>query len=135
MGKLYLDMEFTNGNYYLAEIVGIALVAGEGGYAFHSYVKIHYSLPKIVQRLTGVTNRTIKSLGHPFREVMDEFVEFLQAQSETIPIIIAHGVYLHDCPILLANCMKHNYDWTPLAGLCSSIVFEFFRIMDTRDLV
>ena len=94
----------------------IYLKAGEGGYAFHSYVKIHYAVPKIVQRLTGVTNRTIKSLGHPFREVMDGLVELLQAQSETIPIIIALGGYLHAFPILPANCIKRNYDWTPLAG-------------------
>ena len=43
---------------------------------------------------------------------MDGPVEFLlreQAHSETIPVIIAYGGYLHDCPIL-ANCVKHNYD-------------------------
>ena len=40
-------------------------------------------------------------------------MDFPQAQSETV--IIAHGGYLHDFPIL-ANCMKHNYDWTPLEG-------------------
>ena len=44
---------------------------------------------------------------------MDGLVEFLQVQSETI--IIAHGGYLYDFPIL-AKCMKHNYDWTPLEG-------------------
>ena len=26
------------------------------------------------------------------------------------PIIIAHGGYVHDFPILLASCMKHNYN-------------------------
>ena len=61
MGKLYLDMEFTNGNYYLADILEIALVSEESGYAFHSSVKIHYSVAKIVQQLTGITNKTIKS--------------------------------------------------------------------------
>ena len=41
-------------------------------------------------------------------------VEFLRVQSETI--IIAYGGYLFDFPILLVNCMKHNYDWTSLEG-------------------
>ena len=41
---------------------------------------------------------------------MDGHFEFLQAWSETIPIIITHGGYLHDFPILLANCMKNNYE-------------------------
>ena len=29
MGRFYLDMEFTNGNYYLVDILEIALVAEE----------------------------------------------------------------------------------------------------------
>ena len=44
---------------------------------------------------------------------MDGLVRFLhreQARSETLPFIIAHGGYLHDFPILLASCMKHNCD-------------------------
>ena len=33
-------------------------------------------------------------------------------------IIIAHGGYAHDFPIILASCMKDNYnDYTVLAGL------------------
>ena len=43
-GKVYLDMEFTHGNYYSADILEIALVSEESGYAFHSSVKIHYSV-------------------------------------------------------------------------------------------
>ena len=120
MGKFYLDMEFTNGNYYLADILEIALVAEESGYAFHSYVKIHYSVPKRVSELTNITNKIIKTNGCPFRDVMIRLVEFLQheqAHSDTIPIIIAHGGYLHDFPILLASCMKYKYyDFTTLAG-------------------
>ena len=113
MGKFYLDLEFTKGNYYLAAILEIALVAGESGNMFHSYVKIHYSVPQRVQQLTGITNSTTKTLGLTFREVMDGLVEVLhreQAWGETPPIIIAHGGYLHDFPILLASCMKHNCD-------------------------
>ena len=97
----------------MADILKIALVLEESGYAFHSYVSLHYSVPQRVQQLTGITNNTIKTLGPPFREVMDGLVAFLhreQAQSETIPIIIARGGYLHDFPILLANCMKHDGD-------------------------
>ena len=44
MGKFYLDLEFTNGNFYLADILELALLSEESGYAFHSYVKIHYSV-------------------------------------------------------------------------------------------
>ena len=54
-----------------------ALLSGESGNVFQSYVQIHYSIPKRVQQLTGITNRPIKSLDVPFRTVMDELEEFL----------------------------------------------------------
>ena len=111
IGKFYLDLEFTNGDYYLADVLEIALVAGESGSILHSYVKIHYSVPQRVQQLKGITNGTINTLGLPFTEVMDGLVEFLhreQARGEMHPIIIAHGGYLQDFPILIASCMKHN---------------------------
>ena len=44
---------------------------------------------------------------------MDELVDFLhreQARGETLTVIIAHAGCLHDLPILLANCMKHDCD-------------------------
>ena len=66
MGRFYLDMEFTNGNYYLADILEIAVVAEESGNIYHRYVKIHYSVPKQVLLLTVITNRTIETHGVPF---------------------------------------------------------------------
>ena len=40
MGRFYLDVEFTNGNY-LTDILGIALVEEESGNIYRRYVKIH----------------------------------------------------------------------------------------------
>ena len=68
--------------------------------------------------LTGITNRTIETHGVPFRDVMDVLVSFVRREATEPPIIIAHGGYVHDFPILLASCMKHNYnDYTVLAEL------------------
>ena len=64
-------MEFTNGNYYLVDILEIDLLAEEIGNVYHSYVKINYSVQKLVQLLTGMTNRTIETLGVPFRNVIE----------------------------------------------------------------
>ena len=75
--KPMADLESTNGNYYLSDILKVSLLAEESGNAFHSYVLLHYSVPKRVQQLAGITNKTIKSLGLPFREVMDGLVDFL----------------------------------------------------------
>ena len=111
-------MEFTNGNYYLTDMLEIAVVAEERGNIYHRYVKIPYSVPKLVQLLTGITNRTIETHGVPFRDVMDGLVAFIRREATEPAIIIAHGGYVHDCPILLASCMKHNYsDFAVLAEL------------------
>ena len=125
MGRFYLDIDFTNGNYYLADIIEIALIAEESRNIFHSYVKIHYSIPRRVQQLTNISNKTVKYVGLSFRIMMDALNGFLcceQAQSETIPIIIAHGGFLNDFTILLANCAKHEYDnYSLLLGNCTYV--------------
>ena len=102
-------MEFTNGNYYLTDILEIAVVAEESGNIYHRYVKIPYSVPKQVQLLTGIKNRTIETHGVSFRDVMDGLVAFIRRETTEPGIIIAHGGYGHDFPILLASCMKHTY--------------------------
>ena len=119
MGSFYLDMEFTNGNDYLVDILEISLLADESGNVYHSYVKINYSVPKQMQLLTEITNRTIETHGVPFRNVMDGLVEFIRRkQAHTPSLIIAHEGYVHDFPILQESCMKHNYnDYTVLAEL------------------
>ena len=111
MRKFFLDMEFTNGNYYFADIIEIALLSEESGYAFHSDVKVHYSMPKRVKELMNITDRTLVAIGCEFNDSMAALVEFIHnEQSHTDPNIIAHGGYPHNFPILLANCMKHNFN-------------------------
>ena len=79
---------------------------------------IHYSVPKQVQLLTGITNRTSENHWVPFRDVMDGLVAFIRREAMEPAIIIAHRGYVHDFPILLASCMKHNYsDFAVLAEL------------------
>ena len=101
-----MDMEFTNGNYYLTDILEITVVAEESGNIYHRYVKKHYSVPKQVQLLTGNTTRTIENHGVPFSDVMGELVEFIRREAKEPAIIIAHGGYLHDFPILLASLVR-----------------------------
>ena len=47
------------------------MAAEESGNIYYRYVKIHYSFPKQVQLLTGITSRTIETHGVPFRDVMN----------------------------------------------------------------
>ena len=88
------------------------MVAEESENIYHRYVKIHYSVPKQVQVLTGITNRTIETHGVRFRVV------FIRREATERAIFTAHGGYVYDFPILLASCMKHNYsDFAVLAEL------------------
>ena len=125
MGKFFLDMEFTNGNYYLTDIIEMALIAEESGNAFHSYIRIHYSIPKRVKELTNITDITLAAIGCRFNDSTTALVE--QLQSATDPIIIAHGGYLHDFPILLANCMKYNFNDFGILKDC--LVIDSVRIL------
>ena len=49
---------------------------------------------------------------------MDGFVAFIRREATEPAIIIAHGGYVHDFPILQESCTKHNYsDFAVLAEL------------------
>ena len=63
--------------------------------------------------LANKTDRKLDAIVCGFNDSMTAFMEFIrneQLQSATDPVIIAHGGYLHDFPILLANCMKYNFE-------------------------
>ena len=107
-----MDLEFTNGNYYLADIIEMAVIAEESGNVFHMYVRIHYSIPKRVQELTKINDRILTNLGCSFKDVVITMIDFIRSEqldSNTDPVIVSHGGYYNDFPILLANCMKHGF--------------------------
>ena len=109
MGRFYLDMEYTNGNFYLSDIIEISLVAEKTAHEFHSYVTIPYRLPVNVKALTRITDEKLIADGCSFYETMCALVDFISIESTDPPIIIAHGGYHHDFPILFANCDKYGF--------------------------
>ena len=116
-----MDVEYTNGNYYLGDIFDIAVLSENSGYAFHSYINIRYKIPKYLKTICNTTDTMIKN-SQPFCKVMKELIQFINHEEEggdtpaTATTIIAHGGYQCDFPLLIANCMKKEYDFrTPLA--------------------
>ena len=109
MGRFYLDLEFTNGNFYLADIIEMSLVAENTNHEFHSYVRIPYRLPANVKTLTSITDEKLIADGCSFYEAMCALVDFISTESTDPPTIIAHGGYHHDFPILFANCYKYGF--------------------------
>ena len=109
-------MEWTNGNFYLGDIFEIAVISGDSGHIFHSYVKIHYKLSENIKFLCGITDDILEN-NDSFSNVFITLLNFLekeQATSNTLPLIIAHGGYDHDFPLMLTNCMKHKCDFSAL---------------------
>ena len=98
MGRFHLDMEWTNGNFYLGNIFEMAVISEDSEHEFHSYVKIHYKLSENIKFLCGIMDDTLEN-NDSFASVFISLLNFLekeQAMSNTPPIIIAHGGYDHD---------------------------------------
>ena len=116
MGRFYLDTEYTNGNYYLGDIFEIAVLSEQSGYIFHTYIKIHNKLPSYVRKLCNITDTILEMRSEHFNDVMDDLIEFINQESPRDDvIIIAHGGFLTDFPLLIVNCMKAKYDYTRFA--------------------
>ena len=115
MGIFYLDIEYTNGNYYLGDIFEIALLSDASGYTFHSYINIPIkSIPYYVRQLCNVNDNMIQS-SQSFIHVIQSMFTFMENEEKNNKdnektIIIAHGGYLTDFPILFINCMKIGFD-------------------------
>ena len=98
MLRSYLDMEWTNENFYLGDIFEIAVISRDSGHIFHSYVKIHYKLSENTKFLCGITGY-IHENNDSFANVFVTLLNFLekeQTTSNTLALIIAHGGYDHD---------------------------------------
>ena len=89
-----MDMEFTNRNNYLVDILEIALLEEESGNVYHSYVKMNYSISKQMQLLTGITNRTIETRRVPFRNAMYGHVESIRREATTPAIMTSQFLFL-----------------------------------------
>ena len=119
MNRFYFDTEYSNGNYYLGDIFEIAVLSEKSGYIFHSYIKIPQPLSPFIMQFCHVTRKKLDMLSLPFNQVMRELIDFIDQESTTTSdeaaaiIIIGHGALLTDFPLLIANCIKNSFDYTP----------------------
>ena len=85
MGRFYLDMEWTNGNFYLGDIIEIAVISGDSGHIFHSYVKIHYKLSENIKFLCGITDDILEN-NDSFANVFITLLNVLEKEQATLYI-------------------------------------------------
>ena len=124
MGVFFLDLEFVNGNFYLADIFEIALLSHNSKHLFHNYIKLHQPLPRYVQKLTHLNDEFLIENGTSFKKTMSNFIAFLQHEQTLDPtplVIVAHGGFFSDFPILLSNCFKYNFKNINILKECTFI--------------
>ena len=57
---MYIDLEYTNGNLYIADILEIAVVSGDTENVFHTLISIDYEIPSVVTEITGLTTHAVQ---------------------------------------------------------------------------
>ena len=120
----FLDTEYTNGNLYLGDIFEIACISSDDK-VFHSYINISSDISCYVKRLCDVNIGTLQQ-SPTFENVIDRFIDFIN-QDKTQPILIGHGAFLSDFPLILANCMKNCYDYSKLKDCIFIDSMEAFK--------
>ena len=118
-------MEFTNGNNYLTDILEIAVVAEESGNIYHRYGKIHYSVPKQVQLLTGIRNRTIETLGFHLETWRMDLLRLFYAKQRKPAIIISLAILAELVYVdIMQNLEDAGYGRPGLEALCEEHKIE-----------
>ena len=104
MCVVYIYLEYTNGNYYMCDIIEIAAVSERTDATYHTLVKIEDRMPPNVTKLTGITD----AVGIPFPDAFNGLIEFIRRESTWDPTIISPGGIATDFPLIATNCMKHG---------------------------
>ena len=114
MVVVYIDLEYTNGNFYLGDVIEIAATGGESGWIFRKYINIGYKLSPLINGLTGITDEKLHPSGVSFNEAFEGLSSFIRQEqrgSNTELTLISHGGTHGEFSILLANCMKKDIDY------------------------
>ena len=62
MMKVYIDFEYTHGNYYMSDIIEMAAIGEDSGWTFHKYINVNYKLPLNVTKLTEITDEKLERM-------------------------------------------------------------------------
>ena len=108
MGVFYLDLEFTNGNFYVGDIFEIAVLSEHSGNMFHSYIYTPERISSYVLHMCGVEIERIRQ-APTFCVIMTDLFNFIKEENdEKQVILIAHGGLGSDFPLLFVNCMRRQ---------------------------
>ena len=127
MTIFYIDTEYNDGNLYIGDIFEIACLSSTGK-LFHSYINIPTNVSHYVQKLCNLKLSKLKQ-SPQFSDVIDELISFITREEsyEKQTIVMGHGAFLTDFPLLITNCIKHHYDHSVFKGYKFVDSMESFR--------
>lgn len=102
-GYVVLDIETTGTSLEKDEIIEIGALKVESGAVteeFSMLIRINGEIPVEIQKLTGITEKELQSMGRPLEEVLEKLFEFAGNR-----IIVGHNVTF-DYNFIRAACRK-----------------------------
>lgn len=101
------DIETTGGNPErngITEIFGVKYIGGEGKDTFYSMVNPEIPIPRIVRKMTGITNSMVKD-APKIEEVMKGIIDFIGTS-----VLVSHNTIgdLKFLKYFAYKCEKHN---------------------------
>ena len=102
-GYVVLDIETTGTSLEKDEIIEIGALKVESGAVteeFSMLTRINGEIPVEIQKLTGITEKELQSMGRPLEEVLEKLFEFAGNR-----IIVGHNVTF-DYNFIRAACRK-----------------------------
>ena len=110
MTIFYIDTEFNDGNLYTGDIFELACLSSSGK-LFHSYINIPTNISCYVRRLCGLHPSKLRR-SPSFIDVMNNLIEFITKEEahDRQTILVGHGSFLVDFPLIITNCIKNRYD-------------------------
>ena len=102
-GYVVLDIETTGTSLEKDEIIEIGALKVESGAVteeFSMLIRINGEIPVEIQKLTGITEQELQSMGRPLEEVLEKLFEFAGNR-----IIVGHNVTF-DYNFIRAACRK-----------------------------
>ena len=102
-GYVVLDIETTGTSLEKDEIIEIGALKVESGAVteeFSMLIRINGEIPVEIQKLTGITEQELQSMGRPLEEVLEKLFEFAENR-----IIVGHNVAF-DYNFIRAACRK-----------------------------
>lgn len=104
-GYVIVDTETTGTDPATADLLEVAAmkVTKEGVEEFRRYVAFKGSIPKEVERLTGITAETLGGHGVPLRTALAEFLDFVGDMPWA-----GHNLVSYDHPLLARLCQQEG---------------------------